>query len=62
MKIITKKEWDNTPEEYKRFYEGTPYMVYKEGDGSLYFGPVRIKDENKIIDSRRLIITRMLSQ
>jgi len=48
MKTITKKEWDSTPEEYKRVYEGTPYLLCKERDGKVYFGPVKIIGKEKI--------------
>ncbi len=52
MKIITKEEWDNTPDEYKKVYDGTPYMVYKETYGKICFGPVKTKEEDSIIDFR----------
>ncbi len=42
MKIITRKEWEKTPKDYKRIYDDSLYMVYKDNDGSTYFGPVRI--------------------
>ncbi len=53
MKIISKKEWDNTPEEWKRIYDGTPYMLYKENETSC-FGPVKIIEGDKIIGSKKL--------
>ncbi len=42
MKTITRNEWDKVSHDLKRVFETTPYMFYKESDGSIYFGPVRI--------------------
>ncbi len=53
MKIITKKEWDKASDEYKRIYEGTPYMLFKESDGRTYFGPVKIKEGDKLVDFKK---------
>ncbi len=53
MKLITKKEWEDTPEDYKRNYSGSLYMLYKEVDGSTYFGPVKIKSEDHIVDFKK---------
>ncbi len=33
-----------TPVDYKRIYNGTLYMVYKDIYGSTCFGPVKIAD------------------
>jgi len=45
MKAVRREEWDKAPEEYKKVYDDTMYMVYKEEDGSVCFGPVRIIEE-----------------
>ncbi len=50
MKTITKEEWDNTPEKYKRVYEGNFYMVYRETDGMLCFGPVKVLEKDNMWD------------
>ncbi len=55
MKVITKEEWNNAPEENKKIYYGTQYMVYKEEDGGICFGPVKVVNEDIFIDYRRLI-------
>jgi len=54
MRIVTKKEWDNTPEENKRVYNGTPYMLYREGERTC-FGPVRVIEGEKIMDFRKFV-------
>jgi len=54
MKLVTKDEWDRTPDEYKKIYDGTFYMIYKETDGRVCFGPVKLKEDNMMRDLRRL--------
>ncbi len=53
MKIITKKEWEKAPGDYKKVYDGTLYMVYRE-DGGTCFGPVKILEDN-IVDFKKLL-------
>ncbi len=53
MKVITKEEWGNTPQDYKKVYNDTMYMLYKESDGSMYFGPVKVVKEDNIKDIKR---------
>ncbi len=55
MKVVTKKEWDNTPERYKKVYDGTFYMVYTETDGSMCFGAVEVKTEDDLMDFKSLM-------
>ncbi len=53
MKLVTKKEWENTPKERKRIYERTAYMLYIECDGTICFGPVKIVEEGNIINFKK---------
>ncbi len=53
MKVITKEEWSKAPQDYKKVYNDTMYMVYKESDGSTYFGPVKVVKEDNIKDLKR---------
>ncbi len=55
MKVITKEEWINTPEDNKKIYDGIQYMVYKEEDGGVYFEPVKVANEDIMMDYRRLV-------
>ncbi len=54
MKIVTKEEWESTPEENKKVYDDTPYMVYRE-DGRTCFGPVKVLEGDNIVAVRRLM-------
>ncbi len=54
MKKVTQEEWDKTPDEYKKIYNDTLYMVYKELDGAVYFGPVKILSKVNEITSARI--------
>ncbi len=51
MKSVSKSEWEQLSMDFKRMYDVTPYMVYKETDGSTCFGPVRIVEKNDDDDS-----------
>ncbi len=53
MKIITKEEWEIAPEDYKKVYDRTLYMVYKETDGWTCFGPVKVLEDG-IMDFKSL--------
>jgi len=55
MKIISKNEWDRVPENNKKIYDLTPYMVYKDTDGSTCFGPVKITEENTMVNKKELL-------
>ncbi len=52
--IFKKREWDNTPDDNKKVYDSSNYMVYKEDDG-MCFGSVKALEEDSIISFRRLI-------
>ncbi len=56
MRLVARKEWDSTPVEFKRVFDSTPYMFYKDSDGSACFGPVKIiEDSNSISDKKNSV-------
>ncbi len=54
VKIVTKKEWAKTPKECKGEFHHTPYMIYREPDGSTCLGPVKIMGKDSIMNFREI--------
>ncbi len=56
MKIMKKSEWENVPADYKKFFDAIPYILCENTDGSAYFGPVKILDNNSKFQSQKVKI------
>ncbi len=52
IKQITKKEWNETPKDYKLIIDGQKYLVYADADthNNTVLGPCEIIDEGSLIE------------
>ncbi len=55
MKTLTEKEWKELPDEEKRAYNGSRYMIFKEPDDWTCFEAVEILKDDYHVDLKGFI-------